>query len=200
MFLVAPAASANEEIRCETPILSMADIVSESQPLIRWRPVANATRYRLQLDSRVPEGQRITAIDTYLESAEFKPPQRLTDHRARVTVTVTAWCGKDVGKQSMPLRFEIDTALACGSVANPMRLKNGTVKWRGVADAVVYRVAMFDGASGDLINQADIAGDQFSLPAKLKTTALVSVRPRCKNGWGNAVYLALPESDGAGGR
>lgn len=171
------------------PIPFETTTIDDARPTIRWQPVAGATRYRVQLDSRVPEGRRILAFDTYVSVPEFVAPQPLTDFRARVTVLVTAECNGDAGVPSNPLRFEIDTSTRCSLRPGSVKRKGDEIVWDPVDDSVSYRVSVYD-KSSNLLSRQELRRERVVI-ASFKNATVFSVRPKCQVGWGEAVYISL---------
>jgi hypothetical protein len=71
--------------------------VADARPVLTWLVIPGAIRYRVEIESRVPEGRILVSLDTQVSGTRFQPPQPLTDHRAAVKVRVTAGCPPDDG-------------------------------------------------------------------------------------------------------
>ena len=78
------------------PVVEMLEpaggTIAESRPLFQWKPLPGVDRYRVRLQSRVPEGELLVSIDTLIEGTSFRPPRPLTSYRAIITVSITAAC------------------------------------------------------------------------------------------------------------
>src|SRR6266571_4789138 len=77
---------------CDSPSMAAiaGQVTTEKQPQIDWTVVSKANAYRVYLQSRVPEGRVVSVHDTAVKQAAFLPPQPLAEHRAKVTVRVSA--------------------------------------------------------------------------------------------------------------
>ena len=156
-----------------------AQTISDSRPTLVWQPLPGVSRYRLRLQSRVPEGEIKAAIDTLVDGTQFTPPRPLADHRAVVKLLVTVACDAppslDTGR-----RIFIDTGLSCRMA--PLELDEGTGlwSWPQVSGAVgydVYRYAMPDGRL--LSREETPRPTSFSIDSAV----VVAVRARCANGY-----------------
>lgn len=107
---------------CESPAPGLAQgaEVQDTKPQVTWPPVQGATAYRVRLESRIPNGRVIARHDAVVNEPRFVPPQPLADHRAKVTVRLTAICGKQTSAESVSW-FTIDTAAACREEQDEVR-------------------------------------------------------------------------------
>lgn len=165
--------------------------INGTQPTIRWHAVEGATRYRVQVDSRVPEGRRILLLDTFVSGTEFTPPQPLTDFRARITVLVTPECDGKTGVSSEPLRFEIDTSTQCVLPADSVKRDGDELAWRPVDGIIFYQVSAYGGSSGKLLDRRELRRERIALSLFGRNATTLSVRPKCQKGWGEAIYVPL---------
>ncbi|MGH8667648.1 MAG: hypothetical protein ACREUH_00330, partial [Burkholderiales bacterium] len=123
-----------------------------AKPELTWRMLPESKRYRVQLESRLPEGQVIARMDTVVEGTQLLPPMALAGTRAAVKVVVTADCGKEAPPVTgRGPTFFIDTASACAA-PRELVLKDGVLSWRGTGVAG-YAVAGFAGDAKVLLTQ-----------------------------------------------
>jgi hypothetical protein len=88
----------------------------DARPDIKWAALSGVKLYRVQIESRVPEGQVIERIDTRVGDTRFVPPRPLTDRRAAVKLLVTADCPESTPIATRPAWFFIDLAPNCPAV------------------------------------------------------------------------------------
>jgi hypothetical protein len=174
------AHAADDCVRADL-VAPAAQIISESRPTLMWRPLPGVSRYRLRLQSRVPEGEIKVALDTLVDGALFTPARPLTDHRAIVQVLVTPLCDQQPALDS-GARFFIDTGLSCRM--QPLAFDTGGGKWSWVpaAGALGYEVYRYAMPDGKLLGREESPQPlSFSIdgPAPLA----VAVRARCENGY-----------------
>jgi hypothetical protein len=181
----APAAA---QTCAEAPLLVPvpASTVAHQRPELAWGRLAEAKRYRVQLESRLPEGEVIARLDTVVEGTRLVPPVTLAVSRAAVKVVVTADCGKEAPPVTArgPVFF-IDTASACAAPAG-LSLEREVLVWRA-SGAAGYAVGAFAGDGRVLLRQ-EVREPRVRLPAG---TAYASVRARCAAGTSPAVYRIL---------
>src|SRR5438876_8641862 len=60
-----------------------------ARPDIRWSGLSGVKAYRVQIESRVPEGQVLERIDARVGDTRFVPPRPLTDRRAAGKLLLT---------------------------------------------------------------------------------------------------------------
>jgi hypothetical protein len=156
-----------------------------------WKLVPGATGYRVRLLSRVPNGGIVASHDTIVSEPKFMPPQPLAVHLAKVVVRVNAICGKETSADSVS-SFIIDTSPTC-----VMREVNATaaagkvaLQWPAVASAARYDVRAYGMVDGQLVasQETRTPGAQLELKGQ---SAVVSVRPECASGLGEAVYRVV---------
>jgi hypothetical protein len=177
---------------CSSPLsaTTFAVRIPETQPRISWAAVPGATGYRLQLLSRVPNGRIVGSHDTVVTSTGFLPPQPLTDHHAKVRVRLTAMCGAETSAESSSW-FLIDTSPRCvlEEFGSTVRGTQARVEWKAVPGAQTYEVRAHALGDGKLVASVDtrLPSAQLQLPEP----AVVSVRPACATGLGEAVYRVV---------
>jgi hypothetical protein len=170
---------------CESPQLA-ASAASDKHPRLAWTAVSGATAYRIRLQSRVPEGRVLAFHDTVVSAPEFLPPRPLAEHRAKVTVRLNAICGAETSAESMST-FVIDTTPLCR--LDEFEADGALVKWRPVASARSYEVRAYRLSDGRLLASHETR--EAAAQLALKEPAVVSVRPACAGGLGEAVYRVL---------
>ncbi len=163
------------------------DIVTDKQALIAWKPVQGASAYRVRVLSRVPNGRIVASHDTVVTSQSFLSPQPLAEDHAKVTARISAICGAQASAESV-FSFTIDATPTCRLEALTADAAPGraSLKWEPVKGAATYEVRMFS------LDGAFISAQETRAPAaqvELKRPgAMVSVRPACASGLGEAVY------------
>jgi hypothetical protein len=182
MAAVACAAAAQA---CEPPELA-ANSPADQHPRLTWPAVEGATSYRVRVQSRIPDGRVLAFHDTVVAAPEFLPPQPLTEHRAKVTVRLNAICGAETSAESVST-FVIDTSPLCE--LEEIEADKAGVKWRPVAGARSYELRAYRLSDGRLLVSQTTREAAARLP--LKESAVVSVRPACAGGLGEAVYRVL---------
>jgi hypothetical protein len=186
LLCVFPAAASSP---CEAPQKALPDagVVTEGRPRLTWPFVEGATGYRLRVQSRVPEGQVIAATDTVVKLPNYFPPQPLAGQRAKVTVRVSAICGKETSAETVSW-FLIDTTAKCrlGEVKGSGA---AGLSWEAVEGARDYEVRAHRLSDGLLL--ASLETRTPSARMDLREAAVVSVRPTCAGGSGEAVYRVL---------
>ena len=165
-------------------------IVTERQPRIAWSEVAGATGYRIRLLSRVPNGRIIAAHDSVIAATSFLAPQPLAEQGAKVTLRVNALCGGEASAETVAW-FAIDTSPKCvlGELSAEAAAGKASLKWRAVEGALGYEVRAF------ALDGNFLASQETRLPAaqvELRGRGVVvSVRPSCAGGLGEAVYRTV---------
>jgi len=177
---------------CAAPerALPVEDVVADKQALIAWKPVQGASAYRVRVLSRVPNGRIVASHDTVVTSQSFLSPQPLAEDHAKVTARISAICGPETGAESV-FAFTIDATSACrldAISAEPAGAK-ANVKWLAVKGAATYEVRAFS-LDGSFLSAQEtrLPAAQVELP---RPGAVVSVRPVCASGLGEAVYRTL---------
>jgi hypothetical protein len=174
---------------CDQP--KVVNTIPDIRARIEWRPVAGATGYRVQLLSRVPNGRVIASYDTVVGEPAFVSPQPLAEQRAKVTVRVRAICGKETSAESVA-SFVVDTSALCRLEELGVKRAGGRaeIQWKAVPGAGRYEVMAHDLVEGKLVasRETRATGAQLELG---REAAVVSVRPACASGLGEAVYRVV---------
>jgi hypothetical protein len=171
---------------CEAPELTGPQASTDKHPRLTWSAVDGATSYRVRVQSRVPDGRVLAFYDTVVAAPEFLPPRPLAEHRAKVTVRLTAICGREASAESVAT-FMIDTSALCR--LDEIEAGQGSLKWPPVAGARSYEVRAYRLRDGRLLASQETRDAAAQL--ELKEAAVVSVRPACAGGLGEAVYRVL---------
>jgi hypothetical protein len=177
-------------LACDTPqkvLPEDASAVTEGRPRLTWRIVDGATGYRVRMQSRVPEGRVIAAADTVVKTPTYLPPQPLADRHSKVTMRVNAICGKETSAETVSW-FLIDTTANCrlGEVKGSTA---ASLAWEAVEGARNYEVRAHRLSDGLLLASLETRTPAAKL--ELREAAVVSVRPACAGGSGEAVYRVL---------
>lgn len=182
---------ANGECRRPNLDLPKGSSIPDKQSSLVWRPIPGATAYRVRLLSRVPNGRIVASHDTVVSEPQFHPPQPLAEHHAKVVVRLNAICGKETSADSVS-SFVIDTSPTCvlGDVDAAVAGGRMNLKWAPVAGATNYEVRAYAVGDGKLLasQEARTPGAQLDLRG---AAAVVSVRPSCTTGLGEAVYRVV---------
>ena len=199
-FIAAIAAACALHAHAECAPVEILDPVRNStihsaRPDIRWGVLSGAKVYRVQIESRVPEGQVIERIDTRVGDTRFVPPRPLTDRRAAVKLLVTADCPESTSIARRPAWFFIDMAPNCSSVQKLSFSGASTsrVEWTRTSGATRYEVEAYSVSDGRLIARKETTVASAELP-RAETPLVVAVRPRCESVVGEAAYGFLPAS------
>jgi hypothetical protein len=177
--LIAPAAGAT---------------VADARPVITWAPLPGASRYRVEIESRIPEGRVLVALDTQVGETRFQPPQPLTDHRAAVKVRVSAGCAPDDGARlrARAAAFQIDTSPLCATpAAMTVTPDRRALAWPAVPNATRYDVTLLRPGDGSVVRRGDTRQPAFALPSGPEPLVAV-VRPYCPTGFGTAGSAFVP--------
>ena len=169
--------------------------IHNARPDIKWRALPGVNVYRVQIESRVPEGQVIERIDTRVGDARFVPPRPLADRRAAVRLLVTADCPETTSIATRPAWFVIDMAPSCSAVQGLSLTDTGTPKleWARASGATRYEVEAYSVVEGRLIARKETTLTSMELP-RAATSLVIAVRPRCESVVGEAAYGFLPAS------
>ena len=169
--------------------------IHDARPGIKWAALSGVKLYRVQIESRVPEGQVLERIDARVSDTGFVPPRPLADRRAAVKLFVTADCPESAPIATRPAWFFIDMAPNCPAVqglsfsgANASR-----AQWARTSGATRYEVEAYSVADGRLIARKETTLTSTDLP-QVTAALVVAVRPRCESVVGEAAYGFLPAS------
>jgi hypothetical protein len=177
---------------CEPPRLLSPEAgeLTATRPPLKWRSVTSAHGYRVRLLSRVPDGRVVATYDTVVKTPEFLPPRPLTEHRAKVTVRLSALCGGEASAESVS-SFVIDTSPLCrlGEVDAALEAGQATVKWAALPGARSYEVRAYRLADGRQLALQQTR--ETAIQLALGEPAVLSVRPACAAGFGAAVYRVV---------
>ncbi len=167
-------------------------MVADARPILSWRAIPGASQYRVEIESRVPEGRVLVSLDTQESGTSFRPPQPLTDFRSAVKVRVTAGCPSDDGSRlrEKPSSFQIDTSPLCPGPARIALSEDGRdIQWSAVPAAIRYDVMLL-GSHGSVRLERQTQRTGLPLPANTEPLAAV-VRAYCPTGFGSRVLSLL---------
>jgi hypothetical protein len=181
----------------DAEVVGPAKTFSNVRPAVAWRAIPGTSQYRVEIESRVPEGRSLVSLDTQVSGTAFRPPQPLTDSRAAVKVRVTAGCPADDGSRlrEKPATFHIDTSPPCPAPAQIAASDDQReIEWPAVAKAIRYHVTFLDPDDGVVLGQGQTQRTRFALPATGKRLVAV-VRPYCTTGFGSrgSALVATPK-------
>lgn len=186
-------ACSTASVACELPELVpfQGKSSQEIMPRVIWQPVKGATGYRIRLLSRVPDGRVVASYDTTVSAPHFLAPKPLAEQRAKVLVRLNAICGSEMSAESVSTFF-IDTTAACllREISATAAAGKTSVDWKPVEGAVRYEVRAYGAVDGQLLvsQETRTPGMQVDLRGQ---SAVVSVRPACTGGLGEAAYRVV---------
>jgi hypothetical protein len=160
-------------------------IVADARPILSWQAIPGASQYRVEIESRVPEGRVLVSLDTQVSGTRFQPPQPLTDYRAAVKVRISAGCPIDDGSQlrEKTASFQIDTSPLCPGPARIAVSGDGQdIEWSAVPRATRYDVVLI-GPDGGIRLERQTQRTRLPLPANREMLA-ATVRAYCPSGFG----------------
>lgn len=185
---------ANES--CGTPIMlspTQTDL-GDARPRFEWAPVPQAKRYRLWLESRLPEGRLLFNHDIQTSATNWIPPTPLTETRALVKAKLFAICeeaSEDTAVKPITapfMRYKIDVSGNCVLPANPLIKfadQNIEVTWPSVSEANFYEVMLYSGTEAKLARKNETRDTKLQLQSLTPGVWVISVRPRCSTGFGS---------------
>jgi len=190
-----PALGACQEALVKEPAVGAT--VSDARPVLRWDSLAGDGPYRVEIESRVPEGGVLLSVDTLVAGTSFRPPRPLTDQRAAVKVRVSQGCPADDGStlREKPALFQIDTGPGCPVPTSITMSADGRfLEWTPVPGALRYEVSFRDPKDGSPRLAGESKGTRYPLPAA-SSTAIAFVRPYCATGFGprGSALIAPPK-------
>ena len=174
--------------------------VGQPRPAIEWRALPGVSRYRVQLESRVPEGRVLSSTDSVVEGTRFIPPADLAESRAAVKLLVTAACENGPSTvREQPARFFVDLTLKCPPIsrlsfedaATGLAGGAGRVAWARPAAATRYEITFYAMPDGKVITTGETASTSYDTPRN-PAPMMVAIRPRCGTAVGPAVYGFVP--------
>ena len=170
--------------------------IAQPRPPIEWRALPGISRYRVQLESRVPEGRVLASIDSVVTGTKFMPPANLTDSRAAVKLQITAECGVDgPSVTEYAAWFFLDLSSLCPP-PDEISVSAGTspaLSWKPVKQALRYEVSVFAASEGKLISKVETLEPKFRFSAAPAVLYYVALRARCAEAYSAPVYrVAVP--------
>ena len=166
--------------------------VAEAQPAVRWEPLAGVTTYRVEVESRIPEGRVLVALDTMVTGTSSRPPRPLTDFRAAVKLRVSAGCPADDGSalREKGAWFLVDTSSLC-PFPDPLTLSPDR-RWlelTPVTGALRYDVSLRE-TDGEPRAEGQTKESRYALPAEGRPFVAI-VRPYCPTGFGRRASMLV---------
>lgn len=193
MLLESGSVAAAPGCRLARVLVANGQTVSDVRPKIDWEPIPGVERYRLRLESRIPEGALLEAIDTGVEGTSFQAPLRLTDVRARVKVVVSEACNTlppiDDGSW-----FVVDPTSRCRLEPRSVEFAGDQVRWSAVADAIEYDFQVHDMPGGKLSVSERTVRPEVRWVESPRADSVVVVRAKCTEGYGEPQYFVRPAS------
>lgn len=172
-------------------------LVAQPRPLIQWRELAGVTRYRVQLESRVPEGRALARFDSVVSGTRFLPPGNLTDSKAAVKLVVTPECKEEtLSVWETGAWFFVDVSALCPAPGE-IRVDGGpppTLSWAPVKQAQRYEVTMYTAGEGRLVASGESLEPRFRFAAAPEVSYYVAMRARCPEAYSAPAYSAVIQS------
>lgn len=187
LALFAPAAQGCGAVEFE----SAAVVQEERLPDLRWRPVAGAEAYHVELTARVPEGPLVDRRVVRVETTAVELP-RLDDARpTKLTLSVAAQCGRLQGPRAERM-WLVMPSTRCAAL-DPLSVDAPTpgtrvLRWQVLAGQSV-ELRGFDARTGTLLSVRQSAATSEALTAG--EPMVVAVRRLCSRGTGPLSYLYI---------
>jgi hypothetical protein len=194
LIVVSQTASAQDCPAAELMAPARGQTVSAGRPSSEWRALPGVERYRVQMESRIPEGRVLHRFDTVVTGTKFVPPTALADERAAVKVLVTAECSAAAQPSVIeePARFFIDLRASCPAPA-AVEVRDGKrIAWGKVAGAQNYELAVYSAIDGRSLLQAESLEPGYQL--NIRQPAYVMLRTRCGQAYSAPVYQVVEPS------
>jgi hypothetical protein len=194
IFVLAGNVYADDCRIAEVATPARGETIASARPGIEWRALSDVKRYRVQMESRIPEGRVLNRFDTVVSGTKFVPPTALADERAAVKVLVTAECSTAAQPSviEQPALFFIDLRASCPAPA-AVEVKDGKrIAWGKVAGAQNYELAVYSAIDGRSLLQAETL--DVAYPLNIQPPAYVMLRARCGQAYSAPVYQVLEPS------
>lgn len=168
---------------------SAAVVQADRPPDLRWRPVAGAQAYHVELTARVPEGPLVDRRVMRVETTAVDLP-RLDDARpTKLTLSVAAQCGRLQGPRVERMWLVMPSA-RCPAL-EPLVVEAPTpgthvLRWQVPAGQAV-ELRSFDARTGTLLSVRQSTASSEALAAG--EPRVVAVRRLCGRGAGPLSYL-----------
>lgn len=162
--------------------------IADTRPAIRWSAIDEASAYAVKLVSRVPEGRLVASYEVVVTGTQFVPPAALADERAKVTVSVVARCARALSSADTAW-FLIDATATCASPSTvhfTYANGRGNAAWAPAAGATHYEVRLHAPLDGRALKVIETREPRVDLGGDMPDGAVVSVRPRCAQVFGEA--------------
>ncbi|MBL8511860.1 MAG: hypothetical protein JNM52_09455 [Betaproteobacteria bacterium] len=190
LFFTFPAQAANN---CDSPQWlspSQHQQLTTARPVMTWAAVAGATGYEVAIESRVPEGEVLSKVNTQTTAPAFTPSAALTRERALVAASVVALCAE--GARSLPAErvFFIDVRGSCPAPAGLQTMRQGNfvrLTWPDTALKVEARFFSGDAATPEEGEVSSTGALLLPLPTDQKRA--LGVRSLCREATSRWVWL-----------
>jgi hypothetical protein len=195
-FLAACASALAAEACPDAELVSppRGSIQTDPRPPIVWKALPGVTQYRVQVESRVPNGRVISRLDNQVAGTQFLTTSALADQQAVVKVRVTGACPEAAqGTVSeMGPSFFVDVRALCPA---PIDLKvrsdaPARIEWGFAPGRVTTEISVFSASHGGLLLKEDLTGSQRNLPA-LSEAVVIALRNRCKEAVSETLYRVV---------
>jgi hypothetical protein len=166
---------------------------ADPAPLIVWRKIQGVDDYRVEIESRVPEGEALVIFDVNVRGDSYRPPKHLTDSRAAVKVRISHGCSLDHGHalREMPATFFIDTAKQCPAPTNLNLSANGeAITWEPQLKATQYVIATLSARDGSFLTRSEVQRPPIAI-APSDEPRFVIVKSYCLSVYGAETWLAI---------
>jgi hypothetical protein len=149
----------------------------------------------VKVQSRVPEGRLVATFDVVVPETQFVPPTSLADERVKVTASVVARC-KEGTSAAVQTWFLIDATATCSTPAD-VRIQHAhgrrIAEWAPSAGATLYEVRLHLPLDGRAPKAIETREPHTLLEGDLPVGTVLSVRPRCGHGFGEAAFAFVSD-------
>jgi len=190
-----PALAQSGECREANVVLpAKGSVVEDQSPTIAWERVPGASDYRIEIESRIPNGRVLARIDSQVTGLNFTPTRPLASERAAVKVSVTAGCKEGAGKGAAELgpSFFVDVRGLCAAPAG-LRVSTGralVIEWSAANAAAKGELSLFSLRDGAILVKEEVIGQRATLtPPEVPFT--IAVRNRCGDIYSKPVYRLM---------
>ena len=174
-------------------------VVEDHSPTIVWEPLPGASGYRVEIESRIPNGRVVARVDSQVTGLNFTPSRPLATERAAVKVSVTAGCkeGARKGAAEMGPSFFVDVRGLCAAPAG-LRISPGrtlVIEWSAASAASKAEVSLFSVVDGAVLMKEEVVGQRAALAAP-EVPFAIALRSRCGDIYSKPLYRVMAPAIG----
>jgi hypothetical protein len=164
-------------------------VASGPKSSFRWREVKGASRYRVSLVARIPEGRILEDIRTETRTAFFQLPRPLDQRLVLVSISVTPVCPGAPGVTSAATML-VERTEDCAvpdSVDAKRSDRSVEMRWNTTgSESEVWRYSAIDGR---LISSLRTSSKSFEAPVDRGDVQIVAIRSRCARAASEGVFV-----------